>query len=360
VAVDSIRRGAEPLIRARGISRRWGLCAGAFLLGSLLVGFGVGPVGIGVQGIVESALSHLPFVHVSSPLSQVQESILWQLRAPRVVLGALVGGLLALAGAGYQGVFRNPLVDSGMLGASAGAGLGATLAIIYLGGEGPSVVPIAAFIGSLSGVAVAYLTGVAASTRTILGDGVATLLLAGIAVGSFLTAVQTFFLQRSAQVDIQAVYSWLLGSLSAASWQQVTTILPYAAVSSAVILLHGRHLDVLAVGDDEARTLGLRPGLARALIVAAAALAAASAVAVSGLIGFVGIVVPHVARRLAGPSYASVLPLSMLGGAGFLVLADTLARTVLSPAELPIGVVTALVGAPAFVWVLRSTTSVDT
>ena len=187
----------------------------------------------------------------------------------------------------------------------------------------------------------------------------ATLLLAGIAVGSFLTAVQTFLLQRSAS-DIQAVYSWLLGSLSAASWQQVTTILPYAAVSSLVLLLHGRHLDVLAVGDEEARALGLHPGRTRAIVVAASALAAASAVAVSGLIGFVGIVIPHVARRLAGPSYTAVLPLSLLIGGGFLVLADTLARTVLSPAELPIGVVTALVGAPAFVWVLRGTRPVGT
>jgi iron complex transport system permease protein len=301
-----------------------------------------------------AALLRLP-----TSLSPLDRAVLFQIRLPRVVLGALVGGLLALAGAGYQGVFRNPLVDSGMLGASAGAGLGATLAIVYLGGSGPQAVPVAAFAGSLAGVAVAYATGAAASRRSVLGGGTATLLLAGIAVGSFLTAVQTFVLQRSAS-DIQTVYSWLLGSLSAASWAQVTTIAPYAAVSSAVIALHGRHLDVLSVGDEEAQALGLRPGLTRALVVAASALAAASAVAVSGLIGFVGIVIPHVARRLAGPSYTSVLPLSLLLGAGFLVLADTVARTVLAPAELPIGVVTALIGAPAFVWVLRGTSDVGT
>ena len=251
-----------------------------------------------------------PFLHLPTSLDPLDKAVLFQIRLPRVVLGALVGGLLALAGAGYQGVFRNPLVDSGMLGASAGAGLGATLAIVYLGGAGPQAVPVAAFVGSLAGVAVAYATGAAAARHTVLSDGVATLLLAGIAVGSFLTAVQTFVLQRSAS-DIQAVYSWLLGSLSAASWQQVTTILPYAAVSSAIILLHGRHLDVLAVGDEEARALGLRPGLVRAIVVAASALAAASAVAVSGLIGFVGIVIPHIARRLAGPAYterASAFP----------------------------------------------------
>jgi iron complex transport system permease protein len=333
--------------------------AAAVLVVAVLVAAFVGAADLNPLATAAALLDKIPFVRLPSSLDQLDRAVLFQIRLPRVVLGALVGGLLALAGAGYQGVFRNPLVDSGMLGASAGAGLGATLAIVYLGGVGPGTVPAAAFAGSLAGVAVAYATGAAASRHGALGDGVATLLLAGIAVGSFLTAVQTFVLQRSAS-DIQSVYSWLLGSLSAASWQQVTTILPYAAVSSAVILLHGRHLDVLAVGDEEARALGLRPALVRGLVVAACALAAASAVAVSGLIGFVGIIVPHIARRLAAPSYTSVLPLSMLTGAAFLVLADTLARTVLSPAELPIGVVTAFVGAPAFVWVLRSTSHVST
>ena len=333
--------------------------AAAFLAAAMLVSSFVGAADLNPLATATALLDKIPFVGLPSSMSPLDRAVLFQIRLPRVVLGALVGALLALAGAGYQGVFRNPLVDSGMLGASAGAGLGATLAIVDLSGAGPGVVPIAAFVGSLSGVAVAYLTGTVASRQTVLGDGVATLLLAGIAVGSFLTAVQTFLLQRS-QPDIQAVYSWLLGSLSAATWQQVTSILPYAAVSSVVILLHGRHLDVLAVGDEEARALGLRPAVVRTIVIAACALAAASAVAVSGLIGFVGIVVPHVARRLAGPSYTSVLPLSLLIGAGFLVLADTLARTVLSPAELPIGVVTALIGAPAFVWVLRGTRHVGT
>ena len=285
-----------------------------------------------------------------SPLDRV---VLFEIRLPRIVLCALVGGLLSIAGAGYQGVFRNPLVDSGMLGASAGAGLGATLAIVYLGGAGPSAVPVAAFAGSVGGVAIAYLTGAAG------GRGTATLLLAGVAVGMFLTAVQTFVLQRSAQ-DLQAVYSWLLGSLSGATWQQCAEILPYSAVGIAVVLLHGRHLDVLSVGDEEARALGMYPGRVRLIVVAACALAAASAVAVSGLIGFVGIIVPHVVRRLAGTSYRLVLPLSLLAGAGFLVLADTLARTVLSPAELPIGVVTALIGSPVFIWILHTTRAVRT
>ena len=318
------------------------LIAAVFLVVAMLVSALVGAADLNPWATV-TALAHLP-----SSLDALDRAVLFQIRLPRIVLGAMVGGLLAVAGAGYQGVFRNPLVDSGMLGASAGAGLGATIAIVDLAGLGTAAVPVAAFIGSLAGVAVAYLAG------AVGGTGTATLLLAGVAVGMFLTAVQTYLQQRSAS-DLQQVYSWLLGSLSGASWQQALEILPYAAVSVLIVLLYGRHLDVLSVGDEEARTLGIHPGRVRLIVVAACALAAASAVAVSGLIGFVGIVVPHVVRRLAGTSYRHVLPLSLIAGAGFLALADTLARTVLEPAELPIGVVTALIGSPAFVWILRST-----
>jgi cobalamin transport system permease protein len=333
--------------------------AAIFLVAAVLASALVGAVDLNPLDTVTALLDKIPFVHLPTGLTRIDQAVLYQIRLPRIVEGALVGGLLGVAGAGYQGVFRNPLVDSGMLGASAGGGLGATIAIVYLGGLGPGAVPIAAFAGSLAGVAIAGLAGVAGRASGYLGSGTATLLLAGVAVSMFLTAAQTFILQRSTQV-LQQVYSWLLGSLAGASWQQVLEILPYAAVSILLLMLHGRHLDVLAVGDEEARALGLSPRSVRGIIVAAAALAAASAVAVSGLIGFVGIIIPHVARRLAGPSYRTVLPLSLLGGAGFLVLADTLARTVLAPAELPIGVVTALVGAPAFIWVLRGTRTVGT
>ena len=337
--------------RPRGIVAY--LVAVAFLVAAVLVSTLVGAADLNPLSTVAALADRIPFVHLPSGLGPVDRAVLFQIRLPRIVLGAMVGGLLAVAGAGYQGVFRNPLVDAGMLGASAGAGLGATIAIVYLSGLGPAAVPAAAFAGSLAGVAVAYLAG------AVSGSGPATLLLAGVAVSMFLTAVQTYLLQRSAS-DLEQVYSWLLGSLSGATWSQALEIMPYAAVSTAVVLLHGRWLDVLSVGDDEARTLGVRPERVRLIVIAACALAAASAVAVSGLIGFVGIVVPHIVRRLAGISYRLVLPLSLLAGAGFLVLADTLARTVLSPAELPIGVVTALVGSPAFVWILRSTRSVRT
>ena len=332
--------------------------AAIFLIAAAGVSAFVGAADLSPLNVAAALAGKIPFVHLHSGLSQIDSAVLFQIRLPRIVAGALVGGLLAITGAGYQGVFRNPLVDSGMLGASAGAGLGATIAIVYLGGLGPDVVPVAAFLGSLAGVGVAALAGVIGTGRGPQ-SGAATLLLAGVAVGLFLTAAQTYVLQQSTQV-IQQVYQWLLGSLAGASWQQVTEILPYSAVSTLVILVHARQLDVLSLGDEEARALGIRPTVVRATVIAACALAAASAVAISGLVGFVGIIVPHVARRIAGPSYTIVLPLSMLGGAGFLMLADTLARTVVAPSELPIGVVTALVGSPAFIWVLRGTRAVGT
>jgi len=334
--------------------------AAVFLIAAALLGALVGAADLTPWGVAATLLDRIPFVHLSTGMTVLDQNILLQIRLPRVVLALLVGGLLAIAGAGYQGVFRNVLVDSGMLGSSAGAGLAATVAIVFLGGLGGGAVPAAAFLGALAGVSVSWFAS-GGARRGSLDDGsgasTATLLLSGVAVGMFLTAAQTYLMQRDSQ-DLQQVYSWMLGSMATATWAQVTEALPYAVVSVLVLLVHARRLDVLALGDDEARSLGLNAGRTRLIVIAAASLAAATAVAVSGLIGFVGIVVPHVARRLGGPSYALVLPLSLLIGGAFLSLADTVARTVISPAELPIGVVTAAVGAPVFVLILRRTQAV--
>jgi iron complex transport system permease protein len=272
-----------------------------------------------------------------------------------VVLATLVGALLAQAGAAYQGVFRNPLSDSGTIGASAGAGMAATLVIVYGGGSeasfgGIGAVPLAAFVGALAGVFASYLLGAVA----VRGGGTATLILAGVAVSSFLGSVQAFVMQSSSD-DVKRVYSWLFGDFSAADWSLVRLALPYAVVSILITLVHAKHLDVLALGDDEAATLGLRPARTRLIVLGAASLATATAVAVSGIIGFVGLVVPHMVRRIAGPGHRLLLPMSLLVGGTFLVLADLVARTVLSPAELPIGVVTSFFGGPFFVLILRAT-----
>jgi iron complex transport system permease protein len=340
-------------VRARGVSRPWRLLAGAFLVGALLVGLGVGPVGIGIQGIVESALSHLPFVHVRSPLSSLEEAVLWQIRAPRVVLAAIVGGMLAIAGSAYQGVFHNPLADPYLLGVAAGSGLGATLAIAYghVGREG-ELLPAASFVGGLTAVAAAYVLGRSAG----IARAAAALVLAGVTVTLFLTAIQTYVQQQHTNT-LRDVYAWLLGGFSTASWRQVAVASPYVAVAATAIFLHRRTLDVLSVGDEEAASLGVNVPRLRLVLVIAATAGTAAAVAVSGLIAFVGIIVPHTVRLLVSTSYRAVVPLSLVIGAGFLVLADVLARTVVSPAELPIGVVTAFFGAPFFALVLRSARS---
>jgi iron complex transport system permease protein len=332
-------------------ARLWLLAAALFLVAALLTGALVGPVHIGLLDALQSVAARLPFVHVHSPLSATDESIFWDIRLPRVVLGALVGAMLAVAGASYQGVFHNPLADPYLLGVAAGAGLGATVAVVYLpNGFGfHNALPPAAFLGASLAVALAYAIGRSAGR----GSGGATLVLAGVTVASFFTAVQTYVQQQHSDT-LQEVYSWILGRLPSSGWDDVEILLPYVAVSVAGILLHRRLLDVLSVGDDEAATLGVHVGQVRLVVVLCATVGTAAAVAVSGLIGFVGIIVPHAIRLVAGPSYRLLLPLSVLVGAGFLVLTDVIARTALSPAELPIGVVTAFFGAPFFAVVLRT------
>ena len=344
-------------VRARGVPSAWGACAVLFLVSSVLLGLAIGPVSIGVGPIVESALSHVPLLDVHSPLNAFERAILWQLRAPRVVLAALVGGMLAIAGSAYQGVFRNPLADPYLLGVAAGAGLGATLAIAYAsaGSRAGELLPLAAFAGASLGVACAYALG-----RSVGGvRSTGTLILAGVIVAAFMTAAQTFVQQQHSET-LREVYSWLLGGFGTADWHDVALVTPYIVVSATILLLHRRVLDVLSLGDEEAATLGLDVRRVRLLIVVAATAGTAAAVAVSGLIGFVGIIVPHTIRLLVSTSYRAVVPLSLLAGAGFLVLTDVIARTILSPSELPIGVVTAFFGAPFFAVVLRSTKRIGT
>ena len=335
-----------------GTGVRWPALAVVVLAGALFIGLSVGPVPIPVRSVVLALVDHLPVIDVHSGLDTRETAILWDLRAPRVVLGAMVGATLALSGASYQGVFRNPLADPYLLGAAAGAGLGATLAIAYrpfFGGVAPDAIPLAAFVGALAGVAAAYVLGRTAGG----GRSPAALVLAGVAVASFLTALQTWVLQRNSDT-LREVYDWILGRLTTADWADVRLALPYMVVAGVALLAHRRLLDVLRVGEDEAAALGLNVAQLRLTVVVAASLATAAAVAVSGLIAFVGIIVPHLLRLTAGASYRRLLPLSVLFGAAFLVLADVVARTVAAPAEVPIGVVTAVFGAPFFVVVLRT------
>ncbi len=321
-----------------------------------MLGLAIGPVALNPLGVAAEVLNFLPGVSIHSGLTPQEAAIVTQLRLPRVVLGLLVGSMLALAGGCYQGVFRNPLADPYLLGVAAGAGLGATAAVavgvstnIEGGARGSGLVPLFAFAGALLGVFLAYGLGAAgAKVRTPT-----TLLLAGVAVVAFLTAIQTYILQRNVET-IREVYTFILGSLATSGWSEVRLALPYAAVAAVVVLAHRRELDVFSVGDEEAASLGLHPQRSRLLLLIAASLGTAAAVAVSGLIGFVGIIVPHLIRLVAGTSYRLILPLSMLFGGAFLVVSDLLARIILPPTEVPIGVITAFLGAPFFVLVLRT------
>ncbi|HZU78931.1 MAG TPA: iron ABC transporter permease [Acidimicrobiales bacterium] len=322
------------------------LVAAVALVGAVLLGVSIGPVALSPATVLDALLAHLPFVH--RHVSSLDEAIVWNLRLPRVILACLVGAMLAAGGAAYQGTFRNPLADPYLLGVAAGAGLGATL-VIVTGHFASIVLPLAAFVGGAGAVVLTYVIGASGDAR----DSSRSIVLAGVAVAALLTAVQTYLQQQHAPA-IQQVYNWLLGSFTVATWSDVVLILPYVALCAGVLMAHRRVLDVLRVGEDEARALGIHPERTRLVVVAAATLGTAAAVSVSGLIGFVGIIVPHAVRLAASSSYRVVLPVSMVAGGAFLVLADLLARTVEAPAEVPIGVITALVGAPFFLFVLRS------
>lgn len=323
---------------------------GAVLVASV-VSIAVGAVSIPIDGVVRELASHIPFLGVRSSLSSRDAAIVTELRLPRVVLALLVGAMLSMAGAAYQGVFRNPLADPYTLGAGAGAGLAVTTVIAAtdtsLGGGG-QLVPLAGFAGALGAVALTYVVA-----RRAGGIAVVTLVLAGVAITSFLSAAQAFVLQRTSPNAFREIYSWIIGRLTVARWHDVGLVLPYVVIAAIVLLAYRRVLDVFAVGEAEASTLGVPVARARLVIVAAASLATAAAVSVAGLIGFVGLVVPHAVRIVVGPSYRLVLPLSILFGGAFLVLADLAGRTVIAPAELPIGVITAFVGGPFFLLVLH-------
>ena len=321
----------------------WRITASAFLLLVVvaLLGISIGPISISFSNIVRTLLG------LHHGLNGQQRTLVLDLRLPRVVLAALVGAALSGSGAVYQTVFRNPLADPYLLGAASGAGLGATLAITASHGNVYGLLPIFSFVGGI----LAVFTSFFISGRFFAEPN--TLLLSGIAVGSFATAVQTFIQQRHSDA-LRPVYSWILGELTAASWQVVSWSAFYILLAISTMVFISKKLDGLMLSDEEAFSLGINPQRLRIIAVLAATLATATAVSASGLIGFVGIVVPHLVRGITHRvTNRSLLTIAIVGAA-FLVLADLGARTLLSPAELPIGVITAFVGAPFFLFVLRN------
>ena len=312
-------------------------------------------VGVGSIFISPGALLKVLAFQVSGaalpdwvPASYV--TIIFSLRLPRTILIALTGAALSGSGAAYQGLFRNPLADPYLIGVASGAGLGAVIAMTLSASYttlGLFVIPMAAFLGAALTVLVVY--ELARVRRTIPTTN---LILAGVAVSSFATAASSF-LMLNGTGELRRALVWLLGGSSLSGWLPVVALLPYALLGLGALLLTGHSLNVLQFGDEQAAQLGLPVGRVRVLIVAAATLTTAAAVAFSGIIGFVGLVVPHIVRLVWGSDYRRLLPLSIIGGASFLLVADVLARVVMAPQELPVGIITSLVGAPFFLWVLR-------
>jgi iron complex transport system permease protein len=315
--------------------------AGSLLAIVMLLGVSFGPISLEFMKILRTLFGF------SGGLQDEELILFLQLRLPRVLLAALVGAALATSGAVYQTVFRNPLADPYLLGAAAGAGLGATLALTGGTQSFYAALPLFAFLGGVLAVAATFMI----SGRAFADP--ATLLLSGIAIGSFATAVQTYLQQRNSEV-LRPVYSWILGQLTVADWDVVKWASVYILLALVILIRMSRLLDGLLLSDEEAFSLGISPNKIRIIAIGAATLATATAVSASGLIGFVGIVVPHLVRGLTKRATNRALFTVALSGAAFLVLADLGARTLLSPAELPIGVITAFVGAPFLLFVLRA------
>lgn len=315
----------------------WGVVAG-FVAAALAAGLFLGATGISpgqvLQALLDPAAAEAPIVR--------------GLRLPRVLLAFLVGGSLGVSGAALQALIRNPLADPYLLGLSGGAGLGAVAAMAARV-PGAWAVPVFAFAGALGAVALVYRLSVVAGRR--LDPRV--LLLAGVIVGAFTAAIMTAIITLSPTDQLRNAFLWLLGGFSAASWSAVQLFLLYALIPLAVLMHQARALDLLTLGEEPAQTLGTDVERLKRVVLVSTSLLTAAGVAVCGVIGFVGLVVPHALRGLLGPLHRTLLPAAFLAGGGFLVLADATARTVVRPIELPVGVVTALVGVPLFAVLLR-------
>lgn len=319
------------------------------LAAALVLSAAVGSVTIPLASLWRLLVSLLPGSAVPEDL-ETAAVILSQIRLPRTALVALTGAALAGSGAAYQGLFRNPLADPYLIGVASGAGLGAVLAMSVrwpTALTGMLAVPVAAFAAALASVGLVYLLA-----RTGQTVPTTNLILAGVAIGSFATALTSFLMLRS-QGEVRRAIAWMLGGGTLTGWMPVLAVLPYVLLGSLILLAMSHSLNVLQFGDEQAQQLGLPVERIRLVIITAASLVTAAAVAFSGIIGFVGLIVPHVVRMLTGPDYRRLLPISLIGGAALLLLADVLARVLLSPQELPVGIITSLAGAPFFLWILR-------
>jgi len=325
---------------------------GLLLLFGVTVAFAitVGSAQIPLSTTISILLSKLPLVDITPHWTSSLETIILEIRLPRTILVGLVGAALAIAGATYQGLFRNPLADPYLIGVAQGAALGAVVGFLFPFtwlGIGFGTVPLLAFVGALVSVAVVYNLARVGGTLPVT-----TLILAGVALGSFLAAIVSYLIITSGE-HIHGIMFWLMGSFALSQWSEVAFVLPYMVVGVAILLIYARSLNVMQLDEVQAQQLGINVERVKIILLVAATLITAAAVSFVGIIGFVGIIIPHAVRLIWGPDYRFLLPLSILVGAIFLTLADIVARTVMAPSEIPIGVITAFCGAPFFLYLLR-------
>lgn len=313
-----------------------------------LLALTVGSVEIAFKTVWQIITSHLPFVNLHGDWSPTTDMVITGIRLPRIFMVGAVGTALGVAGATYQGLFRNPLADPYLIGVAQGAALGAVIGFIlpwtFGGGY---IIPFLAFLGALAAVSVVYLVARVGRTLPMM-----TLILAGVAIGSLLISITAYLTMISAD-KVQGILSWLMGSFSVSNWDQFKLIAPLIAVGLAVIFLYARQLNVMQLDEEQAQQLGVNVERTKIILLASASLITAVAVCFVGTIGFVGIIVPHTVRLIWGPDHRLLLPLSAIGGAILLILADTASRTLMAPSEIPVGVITAFLGAPFFLFLLK-------
>lgn len=335
----------------RGASRYRRVLAGLAitLAASILLGVAVGAVWVTPWETLRLIGWKLGFVDRPQDVARSTEVILFQLRLPRVLLAAMVGSALAASGAVFQGLFRNALADPAIIGVSSGAALGAVLVIVTIGAGSLAAfgVPLAAFVGAMATAFLVYRLARIGPTVHV-----ATLLLAGIATAAVISSLMSLAMSFSGE-QIRNIYAWLLGGLVAQGWRSIAIVLPVVAIGLAGAGFVAHELNLVALGEERAAQLGIEIDRLKRRAIAVGALLAAAAVSVAGVIGFVGLMTPHLLRLFVGADNRRLLPASVLGGATLLILADLAARTVIAPSELPVGVVTALLGGPFFLFLLR-------
>ena len=322
----------------------------ALLLLVIAFATSVGSVDIPFSTTASILISGLPFIDITPTWTDAMETIVLEIRLPRVILAGLVGASLAIAGATYQGLFRNPLADPYLIGVAQGAALGAVIGFLLpvsLLGTSIGLIPILAFAGALVSIAVVY--SLARVGRTL---PLTTLILAGVALGALLGAIVAYLALTSGQM-VRGILFWLTGSFSLSQWSEAWVVLPIFVLGATIIMLFARSLNIMQLDEEQAQQLGINVERLKLILLIAATLVTAAAVSFVGIIGFVGIIIPHAVRLIWGPDHRFLLPLSILSGAVFLILADVLARTLAAPSEIPIGVITALFGAPFFLYLLR-------